>query len=108
MDRAQQPDSPSVSEDGVGADRSAPRSTNAVNARIHLYRAEMGRLTTYRTRLDTTTSWAITSSALITTFALGNPQIPHETFLLLMFVNFFFLQLEARRFQVYEASRLRV
>lgn len=108
MDRAQQPDRPAIHEVGAGADVSTPRSTNAVNALIHLYRAEMGRLTTYRSRLDTTTSWAITSSALITTFALGNPQIPHETFLLLMFVNFFFLQLEARRFQVYEASRMRV
>src|SRR5688572_32811525 len=41
-------------------------------------------------------SWAITSSALIATFALGNPQIPHEALLLLMFVNYFFLQLDRK------------
>jgi uncharacterized membrane protein len=86
----------------------APRSANAVNALIHLYRAEMGRLTAYRARLDTTTSWAVTSSALVTTFALGNERIPHAAFLFLMFVNFFFLQLEARRFRAYEASRHKV
>lgn len=95
-----------------GADPDArtrmPRSANEVNALIHLYRAEMGRLTSYRARLDTTTSWAITSTALVTTFALGNHEIPHLAFLFLLFINFFFLQLEARRFRAYEASRHRV
>src|SRR5919199_4254784 len=83
-------------------------STNALNALIHLYRAEVGRMTTYRQRLDTTTNWAITSSALVTTFSMGNPLIPHAAFLFLMFVDLFFLSVEARRFQVYEAARYRV
>lgn len=87
---------------------SVPRSVNAVNAIIHLHRAEVGRLTAYRVRLDTTTSWAITSSALVTTFAFGDPQVPHPAFLFLMFINYFFLQLEARRFRAYESSRHRV
>ena len=108
MERLQQRAVSSLGECGAGPGGSTSRSVNAVNALIHLYRAEMGRLTTYRVRLDTTTSWAITSSALITTFALGNPQIPHLAFLFLMFVNFFFLHLEARRFRAYEASRHRV
>ena len=86
----------------------AARSNNAITALIHLHRAEVGRLTTYRVRLDTTTSWAVTSSALVTTFALGNPQIPHVAFLFLASVVFFFLYLEARRFRAYEASRHRV
>jgi uncharacterized membrane protein len=85
-----------------------PRSTNAVNALIHLYRAEVGRMVTYRQRLDTTTNWAITSSAVVTTFAIGNPLIPHTAFLFLMLVNVFFLWVEARRFTVYEAARYRV
>jgi uncharacterized membrane protein len=88
--------------------RGAPRPGNAVNALIHLYRAEVGRMTTYRQRLDTTTNWGITSSALVTTFALGNTGISHAAFLFLMFVNFFFLVVEARRFRVYEAARFRV
>src|SRR5438874_12284093 len=75
---------------------------------IHLYRAEVGRMVTYRQRLDTTTNWAITSSALVTTFSLGNPLIPHAAFLFLMFVNVFFLLVEGRRFQAYEAARYRV
>src|SRR4051794_27503699 len=83
-------------------------SATALNALAHLYRAEVGRMTAYRQRLDTTTNWAITSSALVTTFSLGNPTIPHEAFLFLMFVNGFFLVVEARRFRVYEAARYRV
>jgi uncharacterized membrane protein len=65
-------------------------------------------MTTYRQRLDTTTNWSITSSALVTTFSLGNPLIPHEAFLFLMVINVFFLTVEARRFRVYEAARYRV
>src|SRR5690349_19091626 len=83
-------------------------SVTALNALVHLYRAEVGRMTAYRQRLDTTTNWAITSSALVTTFSLGNAMIPHEAFLFLMFVNGFFLYTEARRFRVYEAARYRV
>jgi len=83
-------------------------SAGQLNALIHLYRAEVGRMTTYRQRLDTTTNWSITSSALVTTFSLGNATIPHEAFLFLMVINVFFLAVEARRFTVYEAARYRV
>ncbi len=65
-------------------------------------------MTAYRARLDTTTSWAVSSSALVSTFAFGPSEASHAVFLLLMFVNFFFLQLEARRFRAYEAARYRV
>jgi uncharacterized membrane protein len=95
---------------GIEADRPRrePLSANTVTALVHLYRAEVGRMTSYRQRLDTTTNWAITSSALVTTFSLGNPAIPHAAFLFLMFVNAFFLVVEARRFRVCEAARYRV
>ena len=85
-----------------------PLSAGQLNALIHLYRAEVGRMTSYRQRLDTTTNWSITSSALVTTFSLGSPTIPHEAFLFLMLINVFFLTVEARRFRVYEAARYRV
>ena len=65
-------------------------------------------MTSSRQRLDTTTSWAITSSALVTTFTLGNTQISHAAILFLIFLNSFFLQVEARRFCAYEAGRYRV
>jgi uncharacterized membrane protein len=94
--------------DGAAPAAKEPLSNSALNALVHLYRAEVGRMTTYRQRLDTTTNWAITSSALVTTFSLGNATIPHAAFLFLMFVNAFFLVVEGRRFRVYEAARYRV
>ena len=84
------------------------RPPTTINALIHLYRAEVGRLTSYRSRLDTTTSWAISSSGLVATFAFGDAGIPHAAFLVLMLVDYFFLQIEGRRFRHYEASRQRV
>jgi uncharacterized membrane protein len=68
----------------------------------------MGRLTAYRTRLDTTTSWAITTSALVATFAFGSSDVSHIAFLFLMGLVYFFLHLEARRYVAYESSRYRV
>jgi uncharacterized membrane protein len=94
--------------DGVDGASKPALSAGTLNALVHLYRAEVGRMTSYRQRLDTTTNWAITSSALVTTFSLGNATIPHEAFIFLMFVNVFFLVVEARRFRVYEAARYRV
>ena len=83
------------------------RSANTVNTLIHLYRAEVGRLTAYRTRLDTTTNWAISSSALVSTLAFGAAEMSHAALLFLLFLNYFFLHLEARRFRHYETSRYR-
>ncbi len=109
MERSTQPTPPPAAPSD-GERRPAPdtRSAVAVNALVHLYRAEVGRLTAYRTRLDTSTNWAITTSALVGIFSIGDPQHPHAAFLLLMLVNYFFLALEARRFRAYEATRHRV
>jgi uncharacterized membrane protein len=81
---------------------------NATNSLIHLYRGELGRMVSYRIRLDTTTNWSIVTIAGITTLAFGNSEIPHSIFLFAMFLTFFFLNLEARRFRVYEISHRRV
>src|SRR5712691_7105267 len=108
MDPPPTPTSVALPTDGLPARTREPLSAGQLNALIHLYRAEVGRMTAYRQRLDTTTNWSITSSALVTTFSLGNPTIPHAAFLFLMFINVFFLIVEARRFRVYEAARYRV
>ena len=94
-------------DDNEAAAPAATLSTNAANALVHLYRAEVGRLVAYRTRMDTTTNWAITTSALLITFAFNNIDISHIVLLFLMLLNYFFLWLEARRFRSYEASRYR-
>lgn len=83
-------------------------STNSANALIHLYRAEVGKMTAYRQRLDTTTNWAVVTTAGLASFALGDPNNSHATFLFAMFLNYFFLRLEARRFRTFEIAHHRV
>jgi uncharacterized membrane protein len=86
----------------------ADYSTNTANALIHLYRAEVGKMTAYRQRLDMTTNWAVVTSAGLASFALGTSENSHATFLFAMFMNYFFLHLEARRFRIFEISVHRV
>lgn len=77
-------------------------------ALIHLYRGELGRMTVYRTRLDTTTNWAVGSTAALSSFALGQERVPPFVFLLVLFLNWIFLMMEVRRFRFYELIRKRV
>ncbi len=78
------------------------------NALIHLYRAEVARMTSYRLRLDTTTNWAVGTTAAIVSFALGNARIPHYALLLSVLLNLLFLWMESRRFQSYRLIQNRV
>ena len=84
------------------------RDSNETNSLIHLYRGELGRMTSYRVRLDTTTNWAVVTTAGIVTFALGNPAVSHIVFIFAMVLTLFFLNLEARRFRIYETAHRRV
>lgn len=77
-------------------------------ALVHLYRGEVGRMVVYRTRLDTTTNWAVGTTAAMVSFALGNAQVPHFVFLLALFLNLMFLWMEARRYRYYELIRGRI
>ncbi|GGB65858.1 hypothetical protein GCM10008019_22450 [Deinococcus soli (ex Cha et al. 2016)] len=83
-------------------------STNTANALIHLYRAEVGKMTAYRQRLDMTTNWSVVTTAGLASFALGDVNNSHATFLFAMFMNYFFLRLEARRFRTFEIAHHRV
>jgi uncharacterized membrane protein len=77
-------------------------------ALVHLYRGELGRMTSYRVRLDTTTRWAVATSAAIVTFALSQPAISHVVFALALWFDLLFLWLEARRFRAFLILNQRV
>ncbi|WP_225429797.1 DUF2270 domain-containing protein [Deinococcus detaillensis] len=85
----------------------ASYSTNEANALIHLYRAEVGKMTAYRQRLDMTTNWSVVTTAGLASFALGDDNNSHVVFLFAMLMNYFFLHLEARRFRTFEISHHR-
>ena len=68
-------------------------------AMVHLYRGEMQRMTVWRSRLDTTSNWAILLSTGIATFTLGSPGIPHFTLLLGLALIGICILIEARRYR---------
>jgi len=77
-------------------------------AMVHLYRGEMTRSNTWRTRLDSTTNWAVVTTAAGLTFAFGSPTNPHFVVLLVMLLVLLFLRIEARRYRYYELWTYRV
>jgi uncharacterized membrane protein len=79
-----------------------------IQALAHFYRAEMHRALVWRTRLDTTTNWAIVSTLAILTTSLSNPVFAREVLMLGMFANVVFLTIEARRFRFFDVWRARV
>lgn len=70
-------------------------------AMVHLYRGEVSRANTWRTRLDATTNWAVITAAAGLTFAFGSAQNPHFVLILVLLLTFIFLYIEARRYRYY-------
>ncbi len=68
-------------------------------ALAHLYRGELGRSDRWRMRLDTTTNWALTTTAAVISFGFATPETPHVIFLVGIWMVGTFLLIEARRYQ---------
>lgn len=74
----------------------------------HFYRGELGRIMSWRERLDTTTNWAVASATAVMSVGLSRPDVPHIMFLMANFVIFLLLSIEGRRYRYYDAFRARV
>lgn len=79
-----------------------------INAMVHFYRGEMHRAQIWRTRLDTTTNWAVITVAGMTSFALSDPSHSHFILLLSNLLVTAFLSFEARRYRYFAVYRARV
>ncbi len=77
-------------------------------AMAHLYRGEMQRMTVWRSRLDTTSNWAILLTTGMTTFTLGSTAIPHYILLLCLALIGICIVIEARRYRHMLHSKWRV
>ncbi|MFL5320193.1 MAG: DUF2270 domain-containing protein [Myxococcaceae bacterium] len=77
-------------------------------AMAHLYRGELGRSDRWRTRLDTTTNWALTVTAATISFSFGSAQTSHVTLLVGIWMVVTFLLVEARRYRYYDLWNRRV
>lgn len=83
-------------------------STEATNAMVHYYRAEMARMSSWRDRLDLTTNWAITVVAALLSVSLSTPAAHHGLSLFGMLIVSLLLYVEARRYRFYDVYRMRV
>ncbi len=77
-------------------------------AMVHLYRGEIQRANTWRTRLDATTNWAVITVAGALTFVFAEPTNPHFVFGLVLLLLLTFLTIEARRYRYYVLWAYRV
>ncbi len=79
-----------------------------ITAMSHFYRGELTRIMAWRSRLDTTTTWAITSTTTIFTVAFSFREVPHIIFFFNSCIVAIMLWIEARRYRFYDAFRARV
>lgn len=79
-----------------------------VQTMVHFYRGEVSRSNAWRQRLDTTTNWAVVTTAAIMTFVFSEPGRTHLLLLLVNFPVMGFLLMEARRFRFFAVYRARV
>lgn len=78
------------------------------SAMTHLYRGEVQRSNTWRTRLDSTTNWAVVTTAAALTFVFGERDNPHVMIILTALLVSVFLYIESRRYRYYELWTSRV
>ncbi|GAB3016878.1 DUF2270 domain-containing protein [Natronobiforma cellulositropha] len=83
------------------------QSTGLGSVAAHLYRGEMERAVEWRSRLDTTTNWAVTLVSAIVAYAFSG-EVFHAVILAGLMVGTVFLFIEARRFRDYDIWRSRV
>jgi uncharacterized membrane protein len=67
-----------------------------------LFRGELARSDRWRTRLDTTSNWALTTTAAVVSFGFANVNNSHLTFLVGIWLVLTFLFMEARRYRYYD------
>lgn len=78
------------------------RPSEFTTAMVHYYRAEIQRSNVWRTRLDTTTNWAVVTTGAAISFVLSSPSNHFGIILLTTLLVSLFLWMEARRYRYYE------
>lgn len=84
------------------------QSTGLGSVAAHLYRGEVDRAVNWRTRLDSTTNWAVTIIAGLLAYAFSSDDVAHTIVLVAIGIGLVFLLIEARRYQRYDIWRSRV
>ncbi|CDZ53131.1 DUF2270 domain-containing protein [Neorhizobium galegae] len=83
-------------------------SAEKANVIIHYYRGELGRMTSWRDRIDRTSNWSITVAAALLSVSLSTPTSHHGVVLFAMLLISLLLLIEARRYRFFDVYRARV
>lgn len=83
-------------------------SGEKANMIIHYYRGEIGRMISWRDRIDRSSNWAITVVAGLLSVSLSTPTSHHGVVLFAMLLVSLFLLIEARRYRFFDVYRARV
>lgn len=78
-----------------------------IGAIAHLYRGEVYRSTIWRTRLDTTTNWAVVTLGVALSISFASPTASPLPLILVGILMVLFLALEARRYRYFNVWRAR-
>ncbi len=78
-----------------------------IGALAHLYRGELYRSTVWRTRLDTTTNWAVVSTGLALSLTFSSQSASPLPLVLVGLLVAVFLSIEARRYRFFDFWRVR-
>ncbi len=84
-----------------------PFSAADIGALAHLYRGELYRSTVWRTRLDTTTNWAVATTGIALTITFSGAAASPLPLLLVGPLVVVFLCTEARRYRFFDFWRIR-
>lgn len=82
-------------------------SAAEIGALAHLYRGEVYRSTVWRTRLDTTTNWAVVTLGVALSITFSSPDASPLPLMLVGILILLFLALEARRYRYFNVWRAR-
>ena len=92
----------------MDGNRTATFGNAEIGAMAHLYRGEMFQSKIWRTRLDTTSNWAIVVTGIALSVAFSSADASPIPLLLVSWVVIIFLYIEARRYLYYDLFRVRV
>ncbi|MGY3436580.1 MULTISPECIES: DUF2270 domain-containing protein [unclassified Marinovum] len=82
-------------------------TSSEITAVAHLYRGEVYRSTIWRTRLDTTTNWAVVTLGVALSISFSSPSSSPLPLVLVGVLILLFLMLEARRYRYFNVWRAR-
>ncbi|MBB3286088.1 putative membrane protein [Rhizobium sp. BK347] len=108
MDNELTTPNPTSSPAGRGCPSMPSTSAEVTNTVTHYYRGELGRMTSWRDRIDRTSNWAITVVAALLSVSLSTPTSHHGVLLFGMMLITLLLLIEARRYRFFDVYRSRV